>query len=381
VEQQNVSPARWAILGNPGNRRVQDFQYGLHLRRHPPAVVLDYEQTLQDPSQPIAKLRQETFLRIDSPGENAVVEQMLVLKGGGTPVPGYEHGEIGSLSAWYRGYTEFLRELDGALRQRPTVIALNRPSDIALFFDKSACHQFLREAGLPVPKTHGTIRSYAELMKLVQKPGCRRLFLKPLHGSSASGVLAYETNGVAQRVQTSVEMVTSPQGIRLFNSKKVRTYEQAHDIAHLVNTLGPDGLHVETWVPKAGLGGRTFDLRVLLVGGKIWHTVVRCSRGPLTNLHLGNLRGDLEEVRARMGSAWRDLEQTCERVAELFPGNLQIALDVLVLAGFKRHFIAEVNAFGDLLKRTTVNGQDAYQAQIAAIENGWRPRVPAEAAC
>ena len=44
-------------------------------------------------------------------------------------------------------------------------------------------------------------------------------------------------------------------------------------------------------MPKAGLAGHVFDLRVVVIAGRARHAVVRMSRGPMTNLHLLNRRG------------------------------------------------------------------------------------------
>ena len=44
-------------------------------------------------------------------------------------------------------------------------------------------------------------------------------------------------------------------------------------------------------------------------------------------------------------------------------------IDVAVAAGLARHYVLEVNAFGDLLKGiTTGQGLDAYDVQLQAME-------------
>ena len=53
----------------------------------------------------------------------------------------------------------------------------------------------------------------------------------------------------------------------LYNSLRVRVYETSGEVAAIVDALAPDGLHVERWLPKAALGGRVVDLRVVVVAG------------------------------------------------------------------------------------------------------------------
>jgi hypothetical protein len=136
-----------------------------------------------------------------------------------------------------------------------------------------------------------------------------------------------------------------------------------------VDRLAPEGLHVERWFPKAGLDGRVVDLRVVVVGGRPTHTVVRTSRTPMTNLHLGNRRGDLPALRQAAGeAAYRAALDTCVRVADCFPGSLQVGVDLMFAPGWRRHAVAEVNAFGDLLPGLLTDGRDTYAEQVRTFE-------------
>ena len=73
----------------------------------------------------------------------------------------------------------------------------------------------------------------------------------------------------------------------------IRRYHQAAEVADLIDALAREGVQVEEWLPKAGLDESVFDLRVVVIGGEARHAVVRMGPGPMTNLHLGNRRGDL----------------------------------------------------------------------------------------
>jgi hypothetical protein len=124
---------------------------------------------------------------------------------------------------------------------------------------------------------------------------------------------------------------------------------------------------VERWFPKAGLAGRIVDLRVVVIAGRATHAVVRAGRTPMTNLHLGNRRGDLAALRHAAGPGYDAAIEASERAAACFPGSLQVGVDVLFPPDFRRPVIAEVNAFGDLLPGLLVRGRDTYAEQIEAL--------------
>ncbi|MEV0901736.1 STM4014 family protein [Actinoplanes sp. NPDC049802] len=214
------------------------------------------------------------------------------------------------------------------------------------------------------PFPAGGFDGYGSLRAAMRAAGWSRVFVKPAHGSSASGVVALATAGRRVTAITSVEL----SGGSLFNNLRVRRYDDESAIRTIIDRLAPDGLHVEQWFPKASLGDRVVDLRVVTIAGRPRHVVVRTSRSPMTNLHLGNARGDVEAVRAAAGErSWSAAMETCERVAACFPRTLQAGVDLMFRVGWRDHAVAEVNAFGDLLPGVLVDGLDTYGAQVAAI--------------
>ncbi|MCG8584155.1 MAG: hypothetical protein MI757_05530, partial [Pirellulales bacterium] len=84
-------------------------------------------------------------------------------------------------------------------------------------------------------------------------------------------------------------------------------------------------------------------------------------------LHLGNERGDLDEVRRMLGDEWLRVCNTCERTMRLFPRSLYAGVDVAVLPNLREHVVLEVNAFGDLLPGVTCDGKDTYGAEIDCV--------------
>ena len=107
-----------------------------------------------------------------------------------------------------------------------------------------------------------------------------------------------------------------------------------------------------------------FDLRVVVIGGEARHAVVRQSKSPMTNLHLGNSRGNLDQVKTKLGSHWDEVMATCEKVMTLFPRSLYAGVDVAIGAEFDSHVVLEVNAFGDLIPNVEPKGNDTYESEI-----------------
>ncbi|GIF16807.1 STM4014 family protein [Actinoplanes teichomyceticus] len=353
---------RLSVIGNPANRRVAGFVGAAVAAGLPRPRVLPWRELLSGAPAPTGGL-----LRIDSPGEDAQVDRLL--RGGDRPA---RHGEILGLAAAYAGLvTAATRAVSGGADP------LNHPGDIAVLCDKRRCHALLSAAGIPVPAALPPVRSYPQLREAMSAAGWHRVFVKPAHGSSASGVLAFAVGPGRVLATTSVEL--TPDG--LFNSLRLRRYTTEPQIAAIVDRLAPDGLHVERWLPKARLGDRVADLRVVVIAGRPTHVVVRTSRSPLTNLHLGNARGDLAAFRAHTGpAAWTAAMETCERVAACFPRSLHVGVDLMFLAGRARHAVAEVNAFGDLIPGVRHDGRDTWAEQIHALVSG-RWQRHREAAC
>jgi hypothetical protein len=327
-------------------------------------------------------------VRIDSPDRDFAVEREILALGSEVEDTewGYAHAsqpEVAALTdeagairfprQWYLGYRELLGRIARQLTACPHHRLMNHPDEIAIMFDKRRCHALLAEHGLAVPRGLAPVRSHEELLALMREARMSRVFVKLAHGSSASGVVAYQVSGDRHQAMTTVETVQSAGQARLFNNRRVRVYRDRRAIAALIDALCRHRVHVEHWIPKAGFDGRTFDLRVVVIGGAARHVVVRLSRHAMTNLHLsgGRTRGrlPLEALDGRLApAAWAAARETCERAMALFPRSLYAGIDLLIAADYRRHAIAEVNAFGDLLFNVWHEGKDTYAAEIAAIQ-------------
>jgi glutathione synthase/RimK-type ligase-like ATP-grasp enzyme len=355
---------RHCVVGNPDNRRVHLFAAAVARAGRPAPRVVPWRDVAA--GRPMAFGPDES-VRIDSPGEDAEVDRSL--RGATEPA---EPGQIVGQAAWYLGFAAALHRVAAAAREGGARL-LTDPTEVLVMTDKRACHARLARAGVAVPPALASVSSYAQLRRAMTEAGWSRVFVKPAYGSSASGVLALAVRGAAVRATTSVELVRAGRTVRLFNSLRVRDYHDERDVAAIVDTLAPDGLHIERWFPKAGLSGRVVDVRVVVIGGRPTHAVVRSSRSPMTNLHLGGARGDLEALRRAAGQQFDAAMTTCAAAAACFPGSSQVGIDLMFSSDWRRHAVAEVNAFGDLLPGLLVDGRDTYDEQVAT----YHEQVPA----
>ncbi|MFC9515325.1 STM4014 family protein [Nocardiaceae bacterium NPDC056970] len=358
-----MTRSRLAVVGNPENRRVTMLLDAAARSGMPSPRVVPWREVLAEGG---ARFDADEWVRIDSPGEDPDVDALL--RGAGDPT------RIADGPRWYASLLAAVGTLRGG---RP----LTDPGDLGVLFDKRRCHAVLASSEVPVPisPTSGgdapVPRSWPEVRALAAASGLRRFFVKPAHGSSAAGVVAVETAS-GGRVQARSSVDIAADGVH--NSLRVRRRTGESEVGALIDALAGERLHIEAWLPKPSVRGRAADLRVVVVAGRATHAVLRTSAHPMTNLHLGGQRGDLEFARAAFDAAgfgWDAALAVAERAASCFPRTLCVGVDLLPAADWRSAAIGEVNAFGDLLPGLTglpgrADGLDTYAAQLAAIE-GW----------
>lgn len=369
------------MVAPPGSRRVLALQATLQAHGWPRARVVPYLDLLADPARLAGAVRPGELLRLESPGEDPETERA-ILAHGDLPddegafwrVSGPDLAELDLAAGrlpptrqWYLGYRRLLRDLAGL-----DLPFMSAPADILTMFDKRATHARLAAADVPVPEALPPTHSVEELLAEMAARGWRRVFVKLAHGSSASGAVALELGRAGQvQATTTVEVVAGPDGPRLYNSRRLLRSQTWPEVRALLGALAGQRLHVERWVPKAGWAGRTLDLRVVVVGGQAAQVLARLGRGPMTNLHLRNERGDWGAVRAHLGEArWAEVRRSCEAALAAFPGALYGGVDLLLTPDFRRHFILEVNAYGDYHRGVLRQGLDTYGAELRAWNAG-----------
>ena len=370
-----------ALIANPCNRRADFFQAALRRLGLAPAVLVPYLNLVADPGDLAGHIDPGSLVRIDSPGEDFEVEKGLLLLGADAAESegcahltasdvrrlAFDRGRIWFPRQWYLGYCRLLSCVELACKPRSCTLR-NEPADIRLMFDKHSCHDLCRRAGVSVPPALQDVTCFEDLIAKMGNTGLDRVFVKLSHGSSASGVIALQRTPAGAQAFTSAEIVVTGGQVRLYNSLKIQHYTRTTLIAKLVDELCRHRVHVEQWLPKAAIDRSTFDLRIVVIGGEPRHVVARKSRSPITNLHLGNRRGEIAPLLERLGPhRWSDVLESCRSAAALFPNSLSMGIDMCLSPGWRRHAVLEINAFGNLLPGVEWRGMDTYTAEVAAI--------------
>jgi hypothetical protein len=129
-----------------------------------------------------------------------------------------------------------------------------------------------------------------------------------------------------------------------------------------------EGVCVQQGIRMAQVDGCNFDVRVVMIHGQPAFTVFRLSSNPMTNLHLGGRRGDVRACRTAIPTrAWLDALDDCRTAAGLYRADM-IGIDLLFESGYGRHYILEVNAFGDFFPNLTdEQGRSVYRVELEAL--------------
>ena len=372
------------VVGIPQDLRVRLLSETLtELGQRP--LVLGYSELLAGRLD-LSVVPPRSIVRFESPGKDFEVERLLLARGAaeaeseGSPAIAqtdaerlaFDRGRIWFPRQWYLGFRNALRTWHAELKARDDVLLTAWLPDIERLFDKWQCHALCRAGGVPVPQAIEPVSCYDDLIAHVEERRWDRVFVKLAHGSSASGALAFHRHRGRTMAFTTAELAVVDSEPRLYNRAPVRTTTDENEVRRLIDALAPHRLHTEQWLPKASLNHRVFDLRIVVIGGRPRHTVVREGRSPITNLQLGNRRGSVAELRKRLSDEWwHALMATCSRIAKLHPRSLQLGVDLLLTPGFRNHFVLEVNAFGDLLPGALHEEQSTFAAELTALTNGW----------
>lgn len=349
MSRSGSSEPRIGLIGNLENRRIQDFAETCESLGFPRPKCVSYQEILTNDS--ILDALAEHTVRIDSPGENAEVTRQLIALGKGPKDVQLEFGEIAFEPEYHQGFCKVMDRV-----KEKGLTCLNAPDDIKTMFDKWACHQLFLSNGVRRPKSELAPSSFQELRAGRAKSG--RLFLKPLHGSSASGVCALRWSGDRQVMYAPLRIVEHS----LINSLRMQKYETEHEVAFILDRLLAKGMIAEEWIPKWSLEGGVVDVRVLVVQGKARHRIGRQSQHPMTNLHLGNKRCEENRLVESLGpERWNQALELAEKAAACFPRSASAGVDIL-LDTSGGAWVGEINAFGDLLPGLLHQGETAYEA-------------------
>jgi glutathione synthase/RimK-type ligase-like ATP-grasp enzyme len=244
---------------------------------------------------------------------------------------------------WYRGFRRLLRGLRRALDARPHLTPTACPLAVAEMFDKTATSKRLHAAGVPVPSWLANPRDvFAEAADSRQGRGWRTAYLKLNTGSSATGIIALRPDGAGFHGTTTLAEI----GGGFFNSRRLLHLTGA-PLQRAAGFLLSEGAFAQEGIPMAQVDGQNFDVRVVCIHGRPAASIFRLSSGPMTNLHLGGRRGAFGPCRALVPTRdWLDALDHCAEAAACFDAAVA-GIDMVFARGFGRHYVLEVNAFGD----------------------------------
>jgi hypothetical protein len=371
-------PGGVLVVGNSGNRRVHLFAEaargaGFDVRVAPWIEVIARPEVLVDDATDEPRL-----VRIDAWGEDTEVERALLRRGaavGASPrivdpsaidEATAEHGRIVSPRQAHDGVLAVLDAVATVLETRASWRVMQPIAAIRTAFDKAKTHALAASLGLPVPRALPRVGSPEELVDRMAACAMTRAYVKVGCTSSASCLALVERAPQGVSVVTSVEV----DGPRFYNSLVVRRYARPHLVDQVLGLLLGEGAHVEEAIDKLPMNGRHADVRIVAVPGAAPFAVVRTSRVPITNLHLGAVRGDVDAYRRRLpAGAWDAALDHAETLARAL-GAWHLGVDVAFDRASGLPFVLEANAFGDLLPGVERGGESIYACELRVAQAG-----------
>ncbi|MEN3747064.1 STM4014 family protein [Sphingomonas sp. HF-S3] len=370
------APGRIVVLGAGAGPRHDSFVAACVDRLGGAPASLAWDRFLADPDRLAAMLRPGGYLRIDTPDQQPGPIAALYRAGrdaaaaagfetlSDSRIDGLAAGEIGSPAQLAFGLGAATARAEATARACGGQVSTSA-ADVACAFDKAAARDRLAAAGVPVPFALAAPESFDDLVAAMEAAGLSRVFVKLRHGSAAAGMIALARQGDRWIATTTA---VDGEGGRILASRNLRRLTDRGDLARLVDRLAPLGLHVERWLPKIGIDGRVADVRLVMLDDGSIHPVLRTSRHPITNLHLGGDRAPVDALVRRIGdAAWQSVLASARSAACRFADSHVLGLDIAVLADGRRHAVLEANIFGDFVKDFTPGARSPHAAQLDRI--------------
>ena len=360
---------RHLIVGQEHARRAIQWR---NVLGDVPVRWLSYQQVAQGE---FPEMYEPTTVRITSPGEDFETFKLLVGLGGYPQADQliFEKGRIYLHAYWYQGWCQVLAQIQTFLQAHPQVRVMNHPAPIKRAFHKVQCQQFLASSGIPIPPIYAEqIQHFDHLLDVMDSQRLHQVFLKPAHGSSASGIMMFRKHKNKMQLGTTIRAEHRDGELKLFNWLRLQQYQDPAMIQQIIELMIPQRLHVEAWIFKKRFQAKSTDFRVVTIDQEPVFVQPRHSSHPITNLHLGNEKGSLERVEAEWGKNVIDNIKTVAReTAHLFPDLFYAGIDI-ALDQENTPYVLEVNPFGDFLQEIFVDGKNTYACELAA----WQQKLP-----
>jgi glutathione synthase/RimK-type ligase-like ATP-grasp enzyme len=368
---------RYVLIANPGTKRCETYrrellQFWGDRGVTPEVVVVPWADMVPRDGNldDLPAFDRPAIVRLESPGKDERVNRLL-LEAGARDDPAEPPRNWRSMDLpkglllrpglYYRGFRRVLCGLRRALDARPHLAPTACPLAVAEMFDKAATSTKLHAAGVPVPNWLDNPRdAFAEVVSSKSGEGWPTVYLKLNTGSSATGIIVLRLEKGELLGTTTLAEIDG----HFFNSRRLLQLTGSA-LERAANFLLTEGALAQQGIPLAQIDGQNFDVRVVCVYGKLVASIFRLSSGPMTNLHLGGRRGNFERCRAAIPTRdWLDALDHCTDAAECF-GSAIAGVDLVFERGLRRHFVLEVNAFGDFFPGwTNAGGQSVHALEI-----------------
>jgi hypothetical protein len=370
---------RYVAIANPEGKRWQTYALELATfwQEHgiePEIEVVPWREVIPRDGDldGLAAFDRPALVRLESPGRDFEVTKLLLAAGSRATGDGvdiawdalpYQKGRLLRPGLLYQGLRRVLAGLRDSFDRRPHLTPLACPLAVAEMFDKNATRARLATADIPCPPTlPAPHNSTDELLAILRRERIDLAYVKLNTGSSASGIAVVHAADKPPWAVSSVIRL----GDGFYSTRRLVRLTGAGLDAVLDFLLG-EGVCVQRGIRMAQVDGQNFDLRVVMIHGRPAFTVFRLSSRPMTNLHLGGRRGSFEYCRAAVPTrAWLDALDDCAEAARLYPCAI-VGIDLLFESGYGRHYVLEVNAFGDFFPGLTDDqGRSVHRVEIEA---------------
>jgi glutathione synthase/RimK-type ligase-like ATP-grasp enzyme len=374
-----MTPPRYVLIANPGTKRCETYRAELaaywqargtavELEVVPWAEVVPRDGNLDG----LAAFDGPAIVRMESPGKDDGVTRLL-LEAGARDDPSEPPRDWRALALpkgllvrpglLYRGFRRVLNGLRKAFDARPHLHPTACPLAVAEMFDKTRTCEKLVAAEVPVPETlflH-QLTPYT-IGVAASERGWQTAYVKLNTGSSATGIVVLHPHADPWFGVTTLAEIDGA----FYNSRLVRRVT-GPGLTSAVQFILNEGDIVQQGIPMGQIDGQNFDVRVVCVNAKPAAVIFRLSPHPMTNLHLGGRRGDYERCRAAIPTRdWLDALDHCADAAACFDSVIA-GVDLLFERGFRRHYVLEVNAFGDFFPGwTDAGGRSVHALEIEA---------------
>lgn len=332
---------------------------------------------------------QPALVRIESPARDFEITRALLAAGAretGDPDDQkwsevkFDLGKLVEPRLVFLGLQRVLKGLAKSASEVEGLKLLADPTDVVSMFDKNETSQRMMEAGVATPEfvdieklswpKNATGRrevnqSTVTLMRELKELAFQSFYAKLAYGSSSSGILYAEVVPSGSQVVGLSTMAMIDE--EFYNTKALKELDVV-DVGDRLAYLFRQGITIQRAINKSTINGDNFDVRTIVINGKVEFTIFRVSRHPITNLHLGGYRGDWDRCRAAIPDrVWLDAMDDCVRAAELYHSHI-VGVDLAFDRDYFGHRIIELNPFGDFFPGwMNKNGQSIYHVELESM--------------